>query len=77
MISIDNDELMPFEDSNLLKLAERYYWPAMEKDIKKVIGECETCHRNNRKAKETHVLRNVPLGDLFERVGIDLTFGLP
>ncbi len=63
--------------SNLLKLAEKYYWPSMERDIKRVIGQCETCHRNNRKVKESQVVKNLPLGGLFERIGMDLVFGLP
>ena len=60
-----------------LKILEKYYWPNIESDVKKVISKCEICQKTNNPRNKHLPLRNISLGDLFERIAIDLTFGLP
>lgn len=56
---------------------KKYYWKRMEKDVKRVVGKCEVCHRNEVRAEKTHGALSIRVTNLFEMVGIDLIFGLP
>jgi hypothetical protein len=47
----------------------------MKEDIERVIKACEVCHRNHLVTATEH--RALEVTGIFDRIGIDLTFGLP
>src|SRR6059058_1662492 len=52
------------------KIAERYYWKGMYKDIKRYIRYCDTCQRRGQKGGKGN-LYPIKVGEPFERIGID------
>src|SRR5881227_655600 len=52
------------------KIAERYYWKGMYKDIKRYIRYCDTCQRRGQKGGKGN-LHPIKVGEPFERIGID------
>src|SRR5881398_1295404 len=52
------------------KIAERYYWKGMYKDIKRYIKYCDTCQRRGQKGGKGN-LYPIKVGEPFERIGID------
>ena len=63
--------------STLERLAEKYFWHTMKQDAVQHIEQCTTCLRNDRKPAMEHGAQSLPVGRLFDRIGIDLVFGLP
>ena len=59
------------------RLAEKYYWKKMMIQIITVLKQCETCARNKKESEFNHPAIALKVTGLFDRVGIDLTFGLP
>ena len=59
------------------RLSERYYWYSMKQDVIQFIEQCTTCLRNDRKPAMENSAQSLPVGGLFDRIGIDLVFGLP
>jgi hypothetical protein len=59
------------------RLAEKYYWKKMMIQIITVLKQCETCARNKKESELNHPAIALKVTGLFDRVGIDLTFGLP
>ena len=59
------------------RLKSIYYWPTMEDDIKHVISKCIPCKRNQSAPVQSHSALALPITGVFERVGMDLVFGLP
>ena len=57
-------------ESTCNKIAERYYWKGMHRDIKKYIKYCDTCQRRGKKG-ETGYLYPIKIEGPFERIGID------
>ena len=52
------------------KIAERYYWKGMYKDIKEYIKYCDACQRRGQKGGKGN-LHPIKVGEPFERIGID------
>ena len=59
------------------RIAETYYWKKMMDQIKRLIDQCETCARNKRERELNHPAIAIKINGLFDRIGIDLIFGLP
>src|SRR5579859_7603465 len=55
---------------------QRYFWPQMGNDIKEYIRTCDTCQRQQRPMK-TEPLHLIKVGQLFDRVGMDIVGPLP
>lgn len=53
------------------KIRNRYYWPQMFDDITKYVQACDSCQRRGRPQKHTK-LHPIPVGQPFERIGIDI-----
>ena len=58
------------------KIAERYYWDQMYRDIKEYVRTCEECQKR-LKSKRKEPLHPIQVGRAFERIGIDLVGPLP
>ena len=63
-------------DAMYHKIAERYYWDQMYRDIKEYIQTCEQCQKRG-KAKRKEPLHPIKIGRAFERIGINLVGPLP
>lgn len=63
-------------DAMYYKIAERYYWDQMYRDIKEYVRTCEQCQRRG-KARRKEPLHPIKIGQAFERIGIDLVGPLP
>ena len=59
------------------RLRENYFWKNMLQDVKKVIAKCAVCIRHQPRAPIIHPAIAIEVNGIFERVGIDLVFGLP
>ena len=59
------------------RLAEKYYWKKMMDQIVTCIKNCETCARQKKEAELNHPAIALKVTGLFDRIGIDLVFGLP
>jgi transposase InsO family protein len=59
---------------NELKL--KYFWPRMMKDIDFWVKSCLTCQRNQKFHPIEHPARALPITGLFDRICVDLQFGL-
>ena len=58
------------------KIASRYYWPSMYKTIDNWIRTCDICQRQGR-PKPKEPLHPIPVGQPFDRIGIDYVELLP
>ena len=63
-------------DATYAKVAMRYYWDQMYRDIKEYVKSCETCQKR-LKGKRKEPLHPIQVGRAFERIGIDLVGPLP
>ena len=63
-------------DAMYYKIAERYYWDQMYRDIQEYVKTCETCQKR-QKGRRKEPLHPIQIGRAFERVGIDLVGPLP
>ena len=63
-------------DAMYYKIAERYYWDQMYRDIKEYVKTCEECQKR-QKGKRSEPLHPIQVGRAFERIGIDLVGPLP
>ena len=59
------------------RLCDDYYWNRMLEQVKSVVASCVVCQRNDKGPSESHPARALPVNGIFDRVGIDLVFGLP
>jgi hypothetical protein len=57
-------------DATYNKIAERYYWKGMYKDIKRYVRYCDACQRRGQKGGKGN-LYPIKVGESFERIGID------
>jgi hypothetical protein len=57
-------------DATYNKIAERYYWKGMYKDIKRYVRYCDACQRRGQKGGKGN-LHPIKVGEPFERIGID------
>ena len=58
------------------KIAELYFWPKMQQDIRDYVKACDACQRRGGK-RPTEPLHPLKVGQPFDRVGIDLVGPLP
>ena len=58
------------------KLRKYYYWPRMFKTIQDYIKVCDTCQRRG-KPKKSQFLHPIPVGEIFDRWGMDIVGPLP
>ena len=63
--------------STIQKIKQQYFWVRMALDVSKYINNCFSCKRMNREKIFHHPARPLQVIGLFERIGIDLIFGLP
>ena len=63
-------------DATFQRLKDKYYWPQMYKDIKEYVATCDNCQRFGRPTR-TEPLHPIPVGQPFERIGIDIVGPLP
>ena len=63
-------------DAMYYKIAERYYWNQMYRDIKEYVKTCKKCQKR-QKGKRSEPLHPIQVGRAFERIGIDLVGPLP
>ncbi len=49
----------------------------MELDVIRVIDQCENCNRNQLAPVISHPAIAIPVINIFDRINIDLVFGLP
>ncbi|MFM7852990.1 MAG: integrase zinc binding domain-containing protein, partial [Flammeovirgaceae bacterium] len=62
--------------STYTKLKETYYWRKMFDQIVSVINKCLVCQRNDRINPLHHPALALEVTGIFDRVGMDLVFGL-
>ena len=55
------------------RIAERYYWPRMVKQIQNYIQSCEVCQTQKYSRPQRYPLKPVEVDRPFQKVGIDLT----
>jgi hypothetical protein len=48
----------------------------MNRDVEKVIANCEQCLRNHVTIPMEHPAKVSQITSIFDRIGVDLTFGL-
>ena len=58
------------------KVRNLYYWPQMYENIKEYIKACDSCQRRGRK-RNPEPLQPIPVGNPFEKIGIDFVGPLP
>ena len=63
-------------DAMYYKIAERYYWDQMYRDVQEYVKTCETCQKRQR-GRRKEPLHPIQIGRSFERIGIDLVGPLP
>jgi len=63
-------------DTMFDKIRKRYYWPQMYENIKDYIKACDSCQRRGRK-RNLEPLQPIPVGNPFEKIGIDFVGPLP
>jgi hypothetical protein len=54
------------------KIAERYYWPGMRKDVYDYVRTCDVCQRRGHPQRKPEPLHPLVVGQPFDRVGIDM-----
>src|SRR6201988_4389592 len=63
-------------DAMYYKIAERYYWDQIYRDVKEYVKTCEECQKR-QKGKRSEPLHPIQVGRAFECIGIDLVRLLP
>lgn len=63
-------------DTMYYKIAERYYWDQMYRDIQEYVRTCTEC-QVRKKGTRKEPLHPIQIGRAFERIGIDLVGPLP
>ena len=63
-------------DAMYYKIAERYYWDQMYRDIQEYVRTCTQC-QVRKKGTRKEPLHPIQIGRAFERIGIDLVGPLP
>ena len=64
-------------DSTIKRIRENYYWPRMATQVKEIVERCKICSRHNSEKIIEHPAKCLKISIIFERIGIDLIFGLP
>jgi IS30 family transposase len=58
-------------------LKSQYYWKNMRDDIEHIVKACDICKRHDKHRIVNHPALALPVCNVFDRVGMDLVFGLP
>ena len=53
------------------RIRQKYYWPKMTTDIEEFVETCDICQRRHGKHAQVN-MQPIPVGQPFERIGIDL-----
>ena len=64
-------------EATFKRLAEAYFWKNMIDDITTHIEKCEECREFHKIPAIEQKAMAIPIRGIFERIGIDLVFGLP
>jgi hypothetical protein len=64
-------------DGTMKRLMLKYYWKNMHQTVKQVVDQCESCKKNHVVKPIEHVAKAIKVTGVFDKLGIDLTFGLP
>ncbi|CAF1139049.1 unnamed protein product [Brachionus calyciflorus] len=64
-------------DTVYTNLSKEFYWKAMKDEIEKFIKKCNFCIRFDKSKVIEHPALTLPIRSIFDRIGIDLVFGLP
>ena len=64
-------------ESTLNRLKEQYYWRNMVRDVELVVSQCEECRKEHRVVPMEHPAKALEVSGIFDRIGMDLTFGPP
>ena len=64
------------QENTYRRIKQRYYWPHMTKNIEQFVQLCDICQRRHENERRTP-LQPIPVGEAFERIGIDLIGPLP
>ena len=63
-------------DATVSRLKQNYFWKGMDDHVKKVISRCDQCIKNHKVPSLEHPAKATKVTGIFDRIGIDLTFGL-
>jgi hypothetical protein len=67
-----------FQKTSVIEmLKQNYRWPNLEQDVDKFIKACSECQRERRHKIFEHPAKPIEVQQIFDRVQIDLVFGLP
>jgi hypothetical protein len=58
------------------KVRLNYYWKKLRQDVEKIVANWEQCLRNHAVIPMEHPSKATEITGIFDRIGIDLTFGL-
>ena len=64
-------------ESTCTSLRQKYFWKNMRHDVHHFICNCLPCLRNDIKPTINHPALVLSVTQIFDRIGIDLVFGLP
>jgi hypothetical protein len=64
-------------ESTMDRLKVEYFWKNMEGDVISYIARCMTCQRNQKVPALYHKAHAIEVEGVFDKIGIDLVFGLP
>ena len=59
------------------RLKNKYYWRNMIKDIEHYVNHCVICLKHDFSTVKNHSALAIPITGIFDRIGVDLVFGLP
>ena len=63
--------------STYCRLKEEYWWKNMVKDVIGAVKQCTVCQRHQKVTALNHPANAIKVNGIFDRIGIDLVFGLP
>ncbi len=64
-------------ESTVERIKLKFDWPSIRTDVQKAINSCPNCQANHRIARAYHPARTLDVKQIFDRIQIDLVFGLP
>ena len=64
-------------EATFKRLNEKYFWKNMFNDIEKVVEKCDECREFHKTPPVENKAIAIPVRGMFERIGMDLVFGLP
>ena len=64
-------------ESTMERISKNFIWPKMKEQIATFIKACNECQRNHNGKIFDHPARAIKISEIFERIQVDLVFGLP